>query len=106
MLSNNNQLALGGGGRQRQRGTVRVNEPAYGFFVTGSSIDAMNGVYVRKNPPKVPVGSTEPVAALYYEHEEKVWHMALNELPGCDEEEEGNRTISQYVLQYVMLLSL
>ena len=28
-----------------------VNEPAYGFFIAGSSIKAMNGVYIRRNPP-------------------------------------------------------
>ena len=47
MLSNNNMLTTGGRS-QRQRRSVRVNKPAYGFFITGSSIEAMNGVYVAR----------------------------------------------------------
>lgn len=81
MLSMNNQLTTGGNRQQRSRGTVRVNEPAYGFFVTGSSIEAMNGVYVRKNPPRARKDAAGPVPVLYYQHEEGIWHMALNELP-------------------------
>jgi hypothetical protein len=50
MLSNNNMLTTGGRS-QRQRRSVRVNKPAYGFFITGSSLDAMNGVYVSRSVP-------------------------------------------------------
>ena len=35
----------GGGSRQRSRGYVTVREPAKGFFIAGSSIDDMNGIY-------------------------------------------------------------
>ena len=81
MLSRNDQLTTGGNRQQRARGTVRVNEPAHAFFVTGSSLDQMNGMYVRRNPPRRKAddaGKSWP--ALYYEHEEGLWHMALNEL--------------------------
>lgn len=99
MLSNNNQLSLGGRGR-RQRGTVRVNEPAYGFFVTGSSILAMNGVYVRKNPPKVRPGEVDPKHALYYTHEEGVWHMALNELENVEDDSSSDEEDEMYRYYY------
>ena len=87
MLSNNNMLTLGGNQRQRQRGPVRVSEPSYGFFIAGSSIEAMNGVYVRRNVPRTKKENS-PVIALYYEHEEGLWHMALNEIPKEEQEEE------------------
>jgi tetratricopeptide (TPR) repeat protein/cell division protein FtsN len=90
MLSNNNQLSLGGGGRQRARRTVRVDEPAHGFFVAGSSIEGMNGVYVRRNPPRTKLTPEQLPIALYYEHEEGAWHMALSELPQNEEEEESD----------------
>jgi len=42
----------------------------------------MNGMYVRRNPPRrKPDDAGKAWPALYYEHEEGVWHMALNELP-------------------------
>jgi hypothetical protein len=88
MLSNNNMLTVGGGHRPRARGTVRVSEPAYGFFIAGSSIDQMNGVYVRRNPPRTKRDPNDPPIALYYEHEEGLWHMALNELINTDDVEE------------------
>ena len=50
----------GGGGRQR--GTGYVRDPAAGFFVTGSTIRGMNGVYRR-------------VQSLP-EHEQHEWHFA------------------------------
>jgi hypothetical protein len=43
----------------------------------------MNGVYVRRNPPK-----SKNDSVLYYEHEDGVWHMALNLMTGEFEEEE------------------
>ena len=42
-------LTTGNNRRQRRRGCVRVREPANGFFITGSSINSMNGVYIRQN---------------------------------------------------------
>lgn len=88
MLSSNNMLTTGGR-RQRQRGTVRVSEPANGFFITGSCIDDMNGVYVRKNPPRVKKPN-DPQIALYYEHEDGLWHMALKSLTEDDDKEDSD----------------
>ena len=51
MLSCNNMLSTEVGGRPRARRSCYVNEPAYGFFIAGSSIKAMNGIYIRRNPP-------------------------------------------------------
>ena len=73
-----------------------MSEPAFGFFVAGSSIEVMNGVYVRRNPPRVKKSSTAPPIALYYEHEEGLWHMALNELPASTEEEEEDEDDDMY----------
>ena len=41
----------GQGSRRRSYGYVR--DPAAGFFVGGSTIKEMNGVYVRKNPAEM-----------------------------------------------------
>lgn len=90
MLSNNNQLSLGGGGRQRARRTVRVDEPAHGFFVAGSSLEGMNGVYVRRNPPRTKLTPDQLPIALYYEHEEGAYHMVLSELVYTEPEEESD----------------
>jgi len=32
---------------RRSRGTVRVRDPAHGFFIAGSSLPALNGIYGR-----------------------------------------------------------
>lgn len=78
-------LTVGGGQRQRQRGTVRVSEPSKGFFITGSSIVAMSGVYIRRNPPR-----SNKNAALYYQHEDGVWHMILKQLSEDETEPEDD----------------
>lgn len=100
MLSSNNMLTTGGNRRQRARGTVRVNEPAYGFFIAGSIIEHMNGVYIRRNPPRVPIRDDALPMALYYEHEEGGWRMALNVLndedSGESEEDEEDRYYRYY----------
>jgi hypothetical protein len=36
-----------------------VNEPAYGFFIAGSSLRAMNGVYIRRTPPRQQTANEE-----------------------------------------------
>lgn len=68
---------------------MRVSEPAYGFFITGSSIEKMNGVYVRQNAPKSMRSALPPgrLIALYYKHEEGGWTMNLDQLPEQEEEE-------------------
>eukprot|EP00965_Chrysotila_dentata_P044413 1476643-Pleurochrysis_carterae.AAC.1 len=45
-LSRNDMLSTEGRA-PRARRSCYVDEPAYGFFVAGSSIKRMNGVYVR-----------------------------------------------------------
>lgn len=99
MLSNNNMLTVGGGSRQRQRGTVRVSEPSKGFFITGSSIAAMNGVYVRRNPPRTRKEGT-PIKSLYYEHEEGTWHMILQELLKPEVESDDDDEFDDYYSRF------
>eukprot|EP00927_Polykrikos_kofoidii_P048903 TRINITY_DN43072_c0_g1_i1.p1 TRINITY_DN43072_c0_g1~~TRINITY_DN43072_c0_g1_i1.p1 ORF type:complete len:1036 (-),score=219.78 TRINITY_DN43072_c0_g1_i1:105-3212(-) len=71
----------GGPSRGRARGYVSVNEPAQGFFVTGSSINAVNGVYGRVNPGSV--WSPHTVLLAYRNDDAPSWVMALVELePG------------------------
>ena len=66
MLQSNNMLVPEGVGRQqRSRGTCYVDEPPFGFFVTGSSIKPMNGVYIRRNAPRSLKREGEDVL-LYY----------------------------------------
>ena len=112
MLSTNNMLTTGGSrSRQRARHSVRVSEPAYGFFITGSCIAGMNGVYVRKNWPTPTAATRSPppattncgdgddgnnddvveeetraagTPALYYQHEDGLWTMTLNTLKLSD----------------------
>jgi tetratricopeptide (TPR) repeat protein len=54
------QVSAGGGvapytgGGSRQRGFGYVSDAAFGFFVAGSSLTNMNGVYMRIQPDKIP----------------------------------------------------
>ena len=67
MLSRNDQLVPEGHGRRQQsRGTVYVDEPPYGFFIAGSSLKRLNGVYIRRNVPSSLRREGERVL-LYYE---------------------------------------
>jgi hypothetical protein len=69
-LARNDMLVPGGTGRaQRQRGTVMVDEPPYGFFIAGSSVKTLNGVYIRRNVPRDPsqLRQGEDIL-LYYVH--------------------------------------
>ena len=69
-LARNDMLVPGGTGRaQRQRGTVMVDEPPYGFFIAGSSVKTINGVYIRRNIPRDPsqLRQGEDIL-LYYVH--------------------------------------
>lgn len=63
-----------------------MDEPAHGFFITGSSILAMNGVYIRANPSRVSLPNT----VLYYKNEENNWRMLFNQLPETQEAEEDD----------------
>lgn len=75
-LSNNNTLAHYGGGpqRQRQRRCVTVNEPAKGFFIGGSSIDGMNGIYGPVRTAGLPLEHTVQLA---YRNDHSGWLMAF-----------------------------
>jgi len=69
-----------GGPRHRQcRGFVSVREPAQGFFVTGSVIDALNGIYARVQPDAV--WSAQEIL-LAYRHDQSGWLMVLAEYSG------------------------
>ena len=87
MLSRNDMLTTGNNRRRRQRGVVRVQEPASGFFIAGSSIEAINGVYVRRSPSRSPPLIVDALTAggesrigLLYRHcdsENSGWTLAL-----------------------------
>eukprot|EP00756_Hemistasia_phaeocysticola_P033139 Hpha_TRINITY_DN16450_c0_g1::TRINITY_DN16450_c0_g1_i2::g.163824::m.163824 len=76
----------GGGGRRRQRGTCVVREPACGFFIAGSSIEDMNGIYGRV--ARVP-NSLKHEALLSYKHDHTQWWMVLVDRSNPDEEDTG-----------------
>ena len=70
----------GGGGRQHG-GYVRVRDPGKGFFVGGSTLWGVNGVYVRRETlphEKMELHSFQ----LAYENEITGWFMALVDAPG------------------------
>jgi hypothetical protein len=58
---------------RRARGSVYVDDPAVGFFVAGSSIDDLNGIYVRTNSHVLP----RHHVAMAYAHQEGGWTLAL-----------------------------
>ena len=73
----------------------RVRDPAHGFFVAGSSLPALNGIYGRVRNEHVQflsgVGSHFPVR-LAYRHDKTGWLMVLvdispEERPDSDEED-------------------
>ena len=69
----------GGGGRQRAQRYVRVQDPAVGFFVAGSSNDGINGLYARTfTIPPTLVGSDRRFS-LMYDHLDSGWHLGLAE---------------------------
>ena len=76
----------GGSRRRRGGGTCYVDEPAKGFFVAGSSIEAMNGIFGRIHPTSAK-WVDHPVA-LAYKHDITGWFMCLVETEDEEEEEE------------------
>ena len=64
----------GGGGGRRHGGYVRVQEPAKGFFIAGSAIRQMNGLYgkVERVPHNI-----DHQLQLAYKHDQTGWIMAL-----------------------------
>ena len=85
-LSRNDMLSTEGRA-PRARRSCYVNEPAYGFFIAGSSIKAMNGVYIRRNPPRqTEEEEAERSMLLYYTHIDNPWTLVLAETPESPDE--------------------
>ena len=64
----------GGGGGRRHGGYVRVQEPAKGFFIAGSALKGMNGLYGKVET--VP-SAIKHSLQLAYRHDQTNWFMAL-----------------------------
>ena len=50
-LARNDMLTTGDSRAPRARRSCYVDEPAFGFFVAGSTNKQMNGLYIRRNVP-------------------------------------------------------
>ena len=70
----------GGGGRRRHGGYVSVRKPADGFFVAGSTIKAMNGLYGKSEWVPRSVGDKHE-CQLAYRHDQSGWLMVLCDAP-------------------------
>ncbi len=88
-------LTTGDNRAPRARRSCYVREPAYGFFIAGSSIERMNGVYIRENVPEMVLEdyaaeAREPL--LYYVHmdQESEWTMVLTESTDAVDEESSD----------------
>ena len=69
-----------GAGRQsRSYGTVR--DPAAGFYIGGSSLREMNGVYARVAPPDAEGTARARAWVLFYENEDTGWTLGLAQGP-------------------------
>lgn len=81
-----------------------MDEPACGFFITGSSIKPANGVYIRRNPSQSTLEAymaSDRRPLLYYKHMEQgsEWTLALIESIDHEEdndEDEHSYTYSRY----------
>lgn len=69
----------GGGGRQRARSYVRVQDPAVGFFVAGSSNDGINGLYSRTDSIPSSLAGSDRRFSLMYNHLDSGWNLGLAE---------------------------
>ena len=77
----------GGGGGPRFGGYVRLSEPVLGFFVTGSSIDPMNGVFGPRLDSAAAKSALPPSLASTvghgaYPHSHSGWTLAHVQKPG------------------------
>ncbi|EOD24818.1 hypothetical protein EMIHUDRAFT_457707, partial [Emiliania huxleyi CCMP1516] len=77
----------GGGGGPRFGGYVRLSEPVLGFFVTGSSIDPMNGVFGPRLDSAAATSALPPSLASTvghgaYPHSHSGWTLAHVQKPG------------------------
>ena len=88
----------GGPSRERRsRGYVRVREPANGFFIAGSSLGGLNGIYgrVQESNLRFLASLRDRQVQLCYRHDKSGWLMALVEAPcgrkfGADGGEDGD----------------
>ena len=73
----------GGGGRRGPTQYMRVNDPAVGFFVGGSSDDALNGLYARTEtlPASLIQVSKRKKFSLLYLHADSGYALAFAESP-------------------------
>lgn len=63
-----------GGGGQRQRGFGYVRDPAQGFFVAGSTLHELNGVYRRVDRlPSTARGREWRLVSIAVQDEESLW---------------------------------
>ena len=74
-LARNDMLTTGNNRAPRARRSCYVDEPAFGFFVAGSTHKQMNGLYIRRNVPRP--CPREHGILLYYEHMDSGWTMLL-----------------------------
>ncbi len=79
---------------RRARGSVYVDDPAVGFFVAGSSIDDLNGIYVRTNQHVLP----RHHVAMAYAHQEGGWTLALCATGGGEDSSDEDDT---YELRFI-----
>jgi hypothetical protein len=74
-LARNDMLTTGDNRAPRARRSCYVDEPAFGFFVAGSTHKQLNGLYIRRNLPNP--CPREHGIMLYYEHMDSGWTMLL-----------------------------
>ena len=95
-------LVPGGGGRARSYGYVR--EPGEGFWVGGSELENMNGVYIRNR--EVPHTYTRMHTwgfQLFYENQLTHWVMALVASPPPEEWEQHWEPIGRKPSEWVIM---
>lgn len=78
---------------RRQRGSVRVQKPAFGFFIAGSTIDEICGLFGQVNPHTAR-NITDHAVHLCYKHDQTGWLLALVESP--PDEVEAERRANPY----------
>ena len=66
----------GGGGGPRFGGYVRLNEPVLGFFIGGSSIEDVNGVYGPRITSGLPAEIQQDLGHGAYRHHRANWLLA------------------------------
>jgi hypothetical protein len=60
---------------QQQPRTVVIERPPVGFFIQGSTISEMNGVYVKQSPPVYEEEEEGVQTLLYYKHVDNQWTL-------------------------------